>query len=617
MKKILLSACALLVAGTTFAQTKMATLPNDNMAKGMVNMFTAPTNMSSSSAAPTVIWSDDCSNIATWTITNSSTVPSHEWGLETDPNTIPVSVLSPFASTTASNGYMFISSDANNTVDNDGTTISTEFTNATPIDLTNYPYVQLTFQHNFRWWKDTRSVRVSGDNGATWTEIDEISNNAGYTYPDQNSNNPHMSTYDISAVAGGQSQVLVQFYYNDHDIWAWYWAVDDVAISELPDNLVVSSEEVMGGWWIGYQTSGGLGQDYTYNPISQASVNPYTFESVLKNGGVASQDAVMHVDVVDLANQTSVYTGSSNTITLNTGEQDTVAATTTFTPSAVGSYSVEMWTSADSAGAGIVTTYTDTTLKYTNVTDYIYGKDFNNPNGSWRLSRGTGGFEVGSVFDIFADEDLYSVDAYIADYSVPGAKVYAVLYEYDAAGGDPIYLDQSDDYTVSADGWINIPFLSTQMLTAGTSYVIAIGGYQHPTDTAGVNLSGAGDASVQYLLDKDDAFGNGGATWYTISDIPMLRMNFDPATAWTPSSVNNVESSFNIYPNPTKGDLVIELDEALDAELTINNVLGQVVYTEQVNSSVISLDLSSYEKGVYTIELKNENTTITEKVVVE
>jgi hypothetical protein len=30
-----------------------------------------------------------------------------------------------------------------------------------------------------------------------------------------------------------------------------------------------------------------------------------------------------------------------------------------------------------------------------------------------------------------------------------------------------------------------------------------------------------------------------------------------------------------------------------------------------------TIDLSSFEKGIYTIELKNNNTTYTEKVIVE
>ena len=108
-----------------------------------------------------------------------------------DPNEIPSADVSPIASATASNGYMFVSSDADGgATDNDGTIIETEFTNATPIDLTNYPNVQLTFEHCFRWWKDTRSVRVSPDNGVTWVEIDEISNFSTYTYANQSSDNP-------------------------------------------------------------------------------------------------------------------------------------------------------------------------------------------------------------------------------------------------------------------------------------------------------------------------------------------------------------------------------------------------------------------------------------------
>jgi hypothetical protein len=114
-----------------------------------------------------VIWEDDCSDIGTWTVTNTSTL-GYGWAIETDPNATPAGgALTPMASASASNGYMMISSDLNGGPDGDGTTISTEFTNATPVDLTMYPNVQLTFQHNFRWWNDTRIVRISPDNGVT------------------------------------------------------------------------------------------------------------------------------------------------------------------------------------------------------------------------------------------------------------------------------------------------------------------------------------------------------------------------------------------------------------------------------------------------------------------
>ena len=532
MKKILLSFCAILIATSTFAQSNLVNIPNDNLTKGYSTMSTTPNfTPATSAAAPATIWSDDCSDASTWVFTNSSTL-NIDLSIEMDPNATPAGGnLTPMGSASAANGYMMVSSDADGgPTDNDGTTISCEFTNATPIDLTNFPNVQLTFQHNFRWWQDTRTVRISPDNGSTWVDIGLITDlpgvlsSSGYTYPDQSSDNPHMSTYDISAIAGGMSEVLVQFYYNDNDIWAWYWAVDDIAISELPDNLVVSSEEVMGGWWIGYQTSGGLGQDYTFNPISQANANPYAFEAVLRNGGIGTQDITMNALVTEDASGTNVLSTTANVLTLASGEQDTVAANDDFTPSNTGLYTIDIWSVADSAGQGTTITYTDTTTLMTMVTDFQYGKDYGSADGYWRLNRPTGGFEVSSNYDIFAAADLYSVDVHISDWSIVGSVVFATLYEEDISGGDPIPLDVTDDYTItSADlgAWVNIPFLSSQSLLAGTGYRISVGANQHPTDTVGIDMSGSGDYSSQGIWDPEDVFeGTAGAQWWTISDIP-------------------------------------------------------------------------------------------------
>ena len=69
----------------------------------------------------------------------------------------------------------------------------------------------------------------------------------------------------------------------------------------------------------------------------------------------------------------------------------------------------------------------------------------------------------------------------------------------------------------------------------------------HPTDSAGVGVSGNGYASSDRMFDKDDHYQNGAPTWYTIGDIPMLRMNFDPATAWQPAAINEAKTIFNVY----------------------------------------------------------------------
>jgi hypothetical protein len=265
----------------------------------------------------------------------------------------------------------------------------------------------------------------------------------------------------------------------------------------------------------------------------------------LRNGGIATQDVTMHVEVTEDATANDVFSSTSNVLTLAAGEQDTIAATATFSPMNSGSYSIAIWSEADSAGAGSVYTYSDTASKMTIITDYTYGKDYNSADGYWRIGRSDGGLEISSTYDIFADADLYSVEANISDWSVPGAQVYAVLYEEDMTGGDPILLDQTDDYTIQSSdlgAWITLSFSSAYELTTGTTFRIALGSYLNPLDTVGINTSGLGEYTVQGMFDKDNAYeGENGAQWYTISGIPMLRMNFDPASVSAVSDVKQVE----------------------------------------------------------------------------
>jgi len=180
------------------------------------------------------IWSDDFSDASTWSQSNSGTQDVN-WSIETDVNAMPDAAggaIFPFASSTVANGYALINSDgAPGNTDGSGSIVA-QLTTANPIDLSANLSVLLEFSHNYRWYQDTRGVRVSGDNGSTWTEY-ELTNQDGYPN-DQNSENPTVEAINISAVAGGQSQVLIQFYYNDNDIWSWYWAVDDVRITSQP-----------------------------------------------------------------------------------------------------------------------------------------------------------------------------------------------------------------------------------------------------------------------------------------------------------------------------------------------------------------------------------------------
>jgi hypothetical protein len=85
-----------------------------------------------------------------------------------------------------------------------------------------------------------------------------------------------------------------------------------------------------------------------------------------------------------------------------------------------------------------------------------------------------------------------------------------------------------------------------------------------------------------------------------------------------PAGINNIkQSQFNLYPNPTDGVFVIELEENSKYDVTVIDILGKTVYTSSINNMSTTIDLSGFDKGVYTVELKDENSKYTEKLIVE
>ncbi|MEI6021504.1 MAG: T9SS type A sorting domain-containing protein [Bacteroidota bacterium] len=61
------------------------------------------------------------------------------------------------------------------------------------------------------------------------------------------------------------------------------------------------------------------------------------------------------------------------------------------------------------------------------------------------------------------------------------------------------------------------------------------------------------------------------------------------------------EDVFNFYPNPVKQQL--NLVSGSHVDLRITDILGNVIYTGDVNNNVKTLDFSQYQKGIYFISL--------------
>jgi|GEM_PF-5961321 len=69
-------------------------------------------------------------------------------------------------------------------------------------------------------------------------------------------------------------------------------------------------------------------------------------------------------------------------------------------------------------------------------------------------------------------------------------------------------------------------------------------------------------------------------------------------------SVNEVENEFKLFPNPASDEVNLDLSKVNNAEaLEVLNALGQVVISERISSSFVTLDLSELTTGNYFVRL--------------
>ena len=681
MKNIILSVCALLITSVTIAQFKMVNSTHESLLnkEAISTSFVLPNPIltsSNSAAAPAPIWTDDFSNPSNWVIDHDPLACALDWqiGINSCQGSYPINDI---VSTTASNGWAMIDSDNYGGATGGNEMEDCWLTMANPVDLNGYPNIVVEFETQYRSYNNEKAYVVvgigDGSGNVVWPDLTattdiSMMNNVfeafpGYASGDQTTN-PELITVDISTALVGLSPVeLADIYIRFHwtGTWGYAWFVDDVAISETPDNAIKMSDEVIGGFWVDYSTYLGAGLndiyglDYTHTPLSQLSNHSFSFEASVKNTGLATQHTVLKYNVTGAGSAS----GSSSTIVLNSQEDSAFAALPLFgdANTAIGVYSVDIYAEADSAGAGITITTTPTVTKQFEVTNYIYGKDLGSSNpGRYLVGGPSDQNHLTTRYEMYANEQLYSLRVYIPIQTNVGAEIKAIVYEADSTGTSGVsFYDESDNYTITVQdlgSWVDIPFVNPVALLNGYAYECGIVGFQHPTDSAYIGVSGGsmynGEHSVfdEYGLSTQSA---GTPTWYYTTSCPMIRMNFDPSSAVAQSfdcdaqgncsnpgtglgqytslaacqaacisnAVNDIKSNVSIYPNPSNGVFVIKLDVLGKYDITIYNVLGQTVLSTFTNSMTTSIDLSSFDKGIYTVELKDKNTIYTDKVIVE
>ena len=142
------------------------------------------------------------------------------------------------------------------------------------------------------------------------------------------------------------------------------------------------------------------------------------------------------------------------------------------------------------------------------------------------------------------------------------------------------------------DKWVTIS-LNDSILSSGDIYLAAVRGKQEVSFSSMIS-SASNSNSITFLQDNGCNLGQSPpGTWYTLSHSLLIRLNI----GWEDSlhlSYNDINSQNDIiiFPNPTSGIFSIILKDKDDYKVSVQNIVGQLVYEDYVRGDVLkNIDL--------------------------
>lgn len=605
----------LLAPGALLAQNKTAQVRALVPVKPTLDTVT-PIGPAQSGARSTVIWEDDFSNPANWTLGYDGTLALN-WQIGVGLTNSGDYPTQPVNSPTQANGYAMLDSDGFN--NNTGLIEQSHMTTAQPISTAGYPNVILEFQTFYRKWTNENIYVVVSTTNADWVPLTPTNPGILGVYEvfpgmavQEVIQNPTRVRINISDAAGNQPQVWIRFYWSGE--WGYSWFVDDVKVLEQP-----AFELVMENAFLSHT---GSGEEYGRVPQQHLGPTMRVGGDFLNFGVNAMSNCQVQMNVIG-PNGFSANSTPVNLASAESGSMD---------------------------------------------------QSINLPNGG---ALGTGLYQ--GTFTVAADEDDQEDDIANNTY-LRNFEVNPDWYSVDGIGNHPAGYQTlssigTNSFTSDADGVMVLnqyPFRTTQMvhgleflLTSNSvagSYVIC--GIYDTTLTETFNLLAplyetdviditeadvtAGRKVVEFDVPQSlspnayffsvKLFSNGGANNIRVVDdltVPQPGLTsaiYLPSDARIYSNGNGFAirirtTSFvsvpelaaqgvSLAPNPSSGMLNFSAEQPGSYTIEVLSLLGERVLTERSNGSTV-LDLSALAKGVYLVRIGNGERTGVQRVVLE
>lgn len=528
------------------------------------------------------------------------------------------------------NGFMILDSDGAGEL---GGTHQSRLTTAA-INCSDKDQVFAVFEHQigvFDYDADENALLFVSNNGTTWTPyqlFNDITGSGGTRF----SSNPLVSGIDISSVAANQATVYLRWeWIGNYEYW---WILDNVRLTTIDPSpahdLSVSD--------FFYPVS-----SYA-TPESQIGTDTFQFTAYVSNLGTATQTNVRVYAYVIQYDDQGVFQGivhidSTIVPALAPGVVDSaVTLENLFAPELlIGLYSVAYEVFADSLDSNDDDNFDG---DFFEVTDFLFAKE-NAPESASRPASG-GDWAVGNYYRMGPGLELFK--AAVAEFSyavnapqLPGdINVDITLYrindtvdvnfdnfEPDGSSMEPIGVasydapDDTEDYDMHETELFDLNSSEAGVLLEPNGRYILSAGYVGTSNTAftAFNDNVRADFVSTILYVGGEWSGN-----FAGSPNAVLRMYLDLVVSTDENPL--AETALNVFPNPTADvvNLKVKFDEPTDATITIADINGRVVRTENraaMLDETVTYQMPQLASGTYLARIATKKGTRTLKFVVQ
>lgn len=498
------------------------------------------------------------------------------------------------------------------------------------VSLVGINEVQLSFRHYFRRFQESHIVEVSSDS-TVWTEVynSSLTVAVNTTIP-----NTQVENINISAAVANQPNVWIRFRYVG--AWDWFWSVDDVEISEVPEHDLILEDYSI--------TTANRLAFYGTNLASQLN-DSLSFSAAVYNFGKSTQTNVRLNSSVQLSTST-VFNNSTLVGSMATTVRDTFQSNASFplnTTTTPGIYTAKIEVVADSTDAtpannSILIPFTVADANTTRISVARPTFTASTTLGTASFTGSEDGFIAMSLIELITTDTITAVRIRLGSSAAGGLievtiRDTAGLFGTPAGGIDFPVLLEADLYTLSAAdvaaGEVVVPIPAelaglpqNRILQPGAYYAAATlysnNGANHIRVLDDLTYERFQSSFASMIFTTDDN------QWYPNGISFAIDGVFENVIVGNVENLENTAFKFGlVYPNPAQNELNLPYTLKTNAQvkISVRDLTGRLVYEQapqQQNegNQLLTLQLDQLRSGVYFVELQANGQLSRQKFVV-